>query len=74
MLYDSIHRVRVFFSDEELFLVVTMPCTGVLDRETVFYFCEELEHHSPHVIVWGAMNSEHPSTQYFFDGAVIYFN
>ena len=35
------------------------------------YFCEEVEHPLPHVLEWGAINSEHLFGPYFFDGLSI---
>ena len=53
------------------------PYTAVLDRRILYfwfkqnpYYCEEVEHHSPHVMVWGTRNSELLFEPYIFDGRI----
>ena len=54
---------------DEFFSLVNAPYTGVLDCR-LLCFGEEVEHHSPHFMVWGAMNREHLFKSCFFDGLV----
>ena len=38
------------------------------------YYCEKVEHHYLHIIIWRAMNSEHLFGPCFFDGPVNHLN
>ena len=59
---------------------MNVPYTGVLDGGMLCWskqnphYCGEVEHHPPHVMLWGAMNSEHLFRPYFFIGLVNYRN
>ena len=67
-------RQRVIFSDK---------CAiywSSRSRNIVFWFkhnshcCEEVEYHSPYVMMWGVTNNQHLFGPYFFDGPVNLLN
>ena len=65
-------RRRVFFNDECTIYLGSRSGNSVFWSKQNPHYCEEVEHHSPHVVVWVAMNSEHLFGPYFCDGPEIH--
>ena len=60
--------------DEESFLVMNMPYTGILNRRLCYvlskhnpHYCEKVKQHPSYVMQSEAMNNEHLFGPYFFD-------
>ena len=67
-------RQRVIFSDECAIYRSSQSQNIVMWSKQNPHYCEEVEHHTPHVMVWEAMNSKHLFEPYFFDGPVNHLN